>query len=390
MSFPSTLPDSQNRWFETLPENNPRADAVGKRVVDSTERSGLAPLFGRVNQKDLIYLTSQLAIMVDTGITLSSALDSLASQETKLSLKRLLLDWKGRIDSGDDFSTAVSRHAKTVSATFVALIMASEHSGRMGEMLEKISNYLRREHETRSKLKAAMAYPCVMLALSIGVTIFLLGWIMPKFQPLFERKGVKLPWMTQVAISTSEFVSARWPILLVAISVIVSLIVWALHTKRGCEFRDWVAIRLPIVGPIIRKACLSRSLETLATLVETGVPMLDTIRLTAQVAGNVYFERSWRRVLDNVIEGKTITETIQTDPLFPNALVQMISSGEQTAKLDAVLHKISKFYDQEVENVTKAATSMIEPALIICMGFVVGGIAMAMLLPIFSLSRPSM
>jgi type IV pilus assembly protein PilC len=327
--------------------------------------------------------------MVDTGITLSAALGSIADQEGNPGLKRVLLDLKNAVESGDDFSTALSRHPQQFDKTFISLIKASEQTGTMGEMLETVANYLRSQLETRQKIRAAMAYPSVMAVLAVGVTIFLLTYILPKFEPLFSRKGVKLPAVTVFMMQASNVLLDYWHLWLAGLVALVLTYAFGRNTEPGRKILDWLKINFPIVGTMSRKVTLSRSVRTLGTMVASGVSMLEAIRLTAEVSSNWYYEQAWLRVLDHVTEGKRISESLDDErSLFPSTLVQMIGAGEETGKLDVVLSKVSSFYDREVESSLKATTSMIEPLMICAMGVIVGTIALGLLMPIFQLSRP--
>ncbi|MHB1036956.1 MAG: type II secretion system F family protein [Pirellulales bacterium] len=361
----------------------------GFQVVEVVEEDGAdsAGLFGRVGKSDVIYLTAQLAIMVDTGITLSTALESIAEQEENLALRRILTDLKNSVEGGEDFSSALGRYPKLFGQTYVSLVKASEATGSLGEMLDRIATYLRKELETRNKVRAALAYPTVMMVLAIAVTIFLLTYVLPKFTPLFNRKGIPLPKPTIVMMTLSEVLLGYWYLWVAGALAAAIGFVLGKRTEPGRQAWDWVKINLPILGPMLRKVTISRSIRTLGTMLTSGVPMLDSLQLSAAVAGNYYYERLWRHVSEQVTSGNRIREALQKNSLFPSTLVQMISSGEETGKLGQVLVRISNYYDQEVETSLKSTISLIEPLMITCMGFVVGGIALALMLPIFSLSR---
>ncbi len=362
----------------------------GFQVVElAEEEEGLELLPKRIKQSDIIFLTSQLAVMVDTGITLSVAMESIAAQEENKTLKKVLVDLKTRVEGGEDFSSALSRHTKHFDKTYISLVKASEHTGTLGEMLENISDYLRKQLETRQKVKAAMAYPGIMLTLAVGVTIFMLTYVLPKFTPLFNRKGMKLPFATKILMAASDTLLNYWYLWLIAIVALIIAYVFGSKTEAGRKFLDGVKLNLPILGQLNRKIIISRSMRTLGTMIGAGVSMLDAIRLAAEVSGNIYYEKIWMHVLDQITQGKRVAESLVGNKLFPSTLVQMIASGEETGKLDKVLAKVSTYYDREVETSIKSATSLIEPILIVGMGIIVGGIAMGLLLPIFQLSRPS-
>jgi type IV pilus assembly protein PilC len=368
-----------------------RLKREGLNVLELEEQAASFDLMPRgVRQSEIIFTTNQLAVMVDTGITLSQALGSIADQEANPALRKLLLDLKSSVEAGDDFSTALSRHPKHFDKTYISLIKASEQTGTLGEMLDTVAIYLRSQLETRQKIRAAMAYPGVMAVLAVGVTVFLLTYILPKFEPLFSRKGIKLPSVTILMMSASNVLLNYWPYWIAGTIAVILTYVFGRKTEPGRKILDWLKINFPIVGNMTRKVTLSRCVRTLGTMVASGVSMLEAIKLTAEVSSNWYYEQAWLRVLDEVTQGKRISESLQEErDLFPSTLVQMIDAGEETGKLDVVLGKVSSFYDKEVETALKATTSMIEPLMICAMGVIVGTIALGLLMPIFQLSRPS-
>jgi type IV pilus assembly protein PilC len=343
----------------------------------------------RIKLNDIIFVTSQLAVMVETGINVSTALGSIAEQEANPALKHVLLDLRGRVEAGEDLSSALARHPKQFDKTYVALIKAAEQTGKLGEMLETVSSYLRSQLETRQKVRAAMAYPSIMAVLAVGVTIFLLTYILPKFEPLFTKKGVKLPKPTIVMMAASDILLDYWPLWIALAVGLLATWFFGRKTQTGRQAIDWLMINIPIIGPMCRKVTISRSLRTLGTMVASGVSMLDAIRLTGEVAGNYYYEQIWMRVLNEITQGNRIVESLRHETLMPPTLVQMIGAGEETGKLDTVLAKVSGYYDREVETSLKATTSLIEPLMICIMGVIVGGIALGLLMPIFQLSRPT-
>jgi len=354
-------------------------------LSDGDEGEGLFPR--RVRKGEVVYVTSQLAVMVDTGITLSAALDNILSQEQNPTLRKVLRSLRQAVQEGDDFSTALARFPKLFDKTYVSLVKASEATGSLGPMLDRIAGYLRKELETRSKVRAAMAYPSVMTVMAVAVTIFLLTFVLPKFTPLFMRKGMQLPKPTRVMMWLSDMLVNYWYAWAALAVALVVGFVFTRRTPQGRQLIDWAKISAPLLGPMYRKVTISRSIRTLGTLLSSGIAMLDALQLASDVTGNVWYERLWRNVSRDVTEGKQICQALSGDPLFPPMLVQMISAGEQTGRLGPVLERVSNFYDQEVETSLKTLTSLIEPLMITVMGGVVGGIALALMLPIFQLSK---
>lgn len=373
----------ENAPAKKKPPEPPRPQ--DETASDDAPDLGLFPR--RIKSTEIIYTTSQLAVMVETGINLSAALSSIAEQEENPTLKAVLTDLKQRVEQGEDFSVALARHPKHFDKIYVALIKASEQTGALPEMLESISEYQRAQLETRQKVQGAMAYPAVMLVIAVGVTTFLLTFVLPKFTPLFAKKGVKLPLPTVMLMALSDAIVGYWPFWIVGIVAAVVGFVLFRRTAAGRQTLDWIFINLPLVGGVFRKVILSRSLRTLGTMVSSGVSMLDALRLSAEVSGNYFYQQAWLATVDTVIEGNRVCDSLATSPLFPKSLLQMLRAGEETGKLEHVLKKVSSHYDKEVDMSIKSTVTLLEPLMITVMGALVGGIALSMLLPIFSLSR---
>ena len=359
----------------------------GFQVLELDEEAGEGLFPRRVTRKEIIYVTSQLAVMVDTGINLSTALNGILQEEQNPTLKQVLQDLKNSVEAGEDFSAALARYPKYFDKTYVALVKASEATGSLGTMLDRIALYQRKEVETRSKVRGAMAYPTIMLVIAVLVTIFLLTFILPKFTPLFASRGVELPKPTVFMMSLSESMLNYWGLWVAGAVAAIGGFLYGRRTEPGRLAIDWIKINAPIIGTMNRKVAISRSVRTLGTMIQSGVPVLEALKLSSEVTGNLYYERLWKQVVADVTEGKQICDSLRGNPLFPSTVVQMISSGEETGKLEGVLSRVSGYFDQEVETALKTATSLIEPIMISVMGVVVGGIGLSLLLPIFSLSR---
>jgi type IV pilus assembly protein PilC len=355
------------------------------RFLDEEENTPLFPR--RVKRQEIVYLSSQLAIMAQTGINLSTALGGIMQQESNPTLRAVLGDLKDSVEGGEDFSSALARHPKLFDKTFVSLVMASEATGLLGEMLESISNYLAKESESRARVRAALAYPAVMMVVAISVTIFLLTFVLPKFTPLFNSRGMILPLPTRILMTVSGCLIDYWYLWIAGFLLAIFGFLYGRRTQPGRKILDWCKIQFPIIGTMFRKITISRSIRTLGTMISSGVPVLEAIQLSSDVSGNYYYEQLWQRVHADVASGDQICAALTNTKLFPGVLVQMISSGEETGKLDEVLMKVSSFYDREVETSLKTITSLIEPAMIAAMGVVVGGIGMSLMLPIFRLSQ---
>ena len=361
-------------------------DAVTPEKPAEDDDAGGSLFPRRVTKSEIIYITSQLSVMVDTGIALTDALQGIIAQEANPTLKQIMREIRDSVEGGQDFSTALARYPRLFDRTYISLVRVSEATGTMGEMLDRVARYLRRDVETRGKVRAALAYPAVMMCMAIGVTVFLLTYVLPKFTPLFERRGMDLPTPTVIIMTVSHALMDYWYLWVAGAIAAAATFVFGRRTETGGRIWDKIKITVPIVGGMARKVAISRSMRTLGTMLQSGVPLLDAIRHTADVAGNCYYEKLWLHVAEQMTEGNTIHAALAGNALFPQVLVQMISSGESTGKLPLVLERISNYYDQEVETSLKTVTSLIEPLMIAVMGVLVGGIALGLLLPIFQLS----
>jgi len=345
-----------------------------------------APL-RRIGQDDILYFANQLAVMVDTGVPLTEALDAIAAQSDHTGMKAMLESIAERVKGGEEFSRALERYPKQFSKLFVAMMRASEASGTMGVMLRRVCDYMAQERETVKRVKGAMVYPVCMLVFCTIVVISLLVFVLPRFQTVYKSRGAILPAPTQFLLSVSDGLCTHWPTLLGLVAVAGVSAGVMLRSPRGQAFMDGLRIRLPVIGPMYRKACISRSLRTMATMVSTGVSVLEGLKITASVAGNVHYEKIWRDLSERIKEGAGMADELFKCPLVPRTVSQMISAGERTGRLGDVMNRLADFCDEDLKIAVRTLTTMIEPTMIILMGLLIGGIALALLLPVFSISK---
>lgn len=365
-----------------------RLEREGLTVIEiDSVRDALSFVPNRIRKSDVIYVANQLSIMVETGISLSAALQGICDQTDNPTLQTVLSEIRSRIEAGDDFSSALARYPQYFDKTFVSLIRASERTGTLGPMLERVASYLRGQLDTQQRVRAAMAYPAIMLVLAISTTIFLLAYILPKFTPLFKTKGIKLPRPTLVMMGLSDALTNYWPFWTIAALTLIAVYYFGRSTLIGRKIIDGGLIHLPLIGRTYRKVIISRCISTLGAMIQSGVSMLECMELCAEISNNYYFEQAWKHVREQITEGNRIAESLRNNRLFPRTLIQMINAGEETGKLDIVLGKVSVYYDREVETALKATTSLIEPIMITMMGVIVGAIGLGIMLPIFALSR---
>jgi type II secretory pathway component PulF len=353
--------------------------------------SGLQKLRGfRVefgpSRKDILHFTRQLAVMVRAGISLQDALEGIGEQQDNQKFKAVIRDLKTRIEEGNSFSQALAEHPNIFSNLYINMVAAAEASGSLSDMLQKLAEYLDEEAETRSQVKAAMVYPIIICVMAISVTVFLLCFVLPRFTMVFSGKEHLLPKPTIILMATSAFLRHRW----YAIIPVIGAALWGFHffinTTAGRLWWDKTKLMLPLIRTLCRSLYITRGLHTMGVLTQAGVPILNTISITAHISGNMLYKNMWLFVYEEVRQGKKIASSLAQSKLMPSSVVQMIRSGEDSGNMAEVLKDISGFYARELKTVIKAVTSMIEPIMIVCMGCLVGFIAMSIILPIFKMS----
>ncbi len=355
----------------------------GSAVIELIKRANSA----KPTQKHVLDFTTQLAVMVRAGINLRAALDGIADQTTHATFKKVILGLKEDVESGKQFSEALAKHPKLFGPLYINMVRASEMSGSFADMLDRIAAYIGQQIETRKMVVGASIYPAVIGVLAVGVTIFLLTFVLPKFYQVFEGKEDILPWTTTFLMNLSKTLIAQWQLIAGgAVGAFILLFV-ALKTEVGGYWADRMKLTIPVVKNMFRSLYISRSLQTMGQLINAGVPMLDTLVITGEISGNRLFKSMWVRVHANVKQGKKIAQPLLKDTLLPKAVCQMISAGEESGKLGEVLDQISVYYAKQLKENIKAATGLIEPIMIIVMGSIVGFIAMAIILPIFKMSQ---
>jgi type IV pilus assembly protein PilC len=359
----------------------PAEDATKKKQVFSLNIS-----FGP-GAKDVQNFTSQLAVMIRAGISIRAAIEGISEQVENPKFKVMLQQMKRDVESGKQFSDALLRYPKVFSPLYINMVKASELSGGFSKMLDKVAAYLAQQIETTSQVRGAMIYPGIIGTMAIGTTIFLLTFVLPRFMTIFAGKEKMLPAPTKLLLAMSNFMVNYWYILLAALIAAVWGFVLMLRTDWGRLWWDKTKLTVPLFKKLFRALYISRSLHTMGQLINAGVPMLDTIQITAEISGNTLYRRMWRAVHGAVKQGKKISMPLNKSPLLPRSVVQMIGAGEESGKLGEVLDEVSEFYSRELKAVIKSVTAMIEPLMIVLMGSIVGFIAMSIILPIFKLSQ---
>lgn len=350
-----------------------------------------APLMGsksrRVPKKDLVIMVRQLSTMISAGIPLLESLEVLQEQAEFPGLKNVLGDVANSIRSGQDLSNALESHPKVFSNIFVSLIRAGEASGQLDEILVRLAEYLEASEKLKRDIRAAMTYPVVSLVLILSIASFLMIGIVPKFRPIFASLGIELPAITSFVLNTSEALRLHWVLALAGFAGTVVGLVAFKKTPAGAGFVDWAILKAPVFGPLFRKVALSRFSRTFATLIRSGVPILEALEIVSATVGNRVLAKVVDAAREHVRQGESLCEPFSRSKVFPPMVSKMIGIGEKSGALELLLEKIAEFYDDQVNAEVKSLTSLIEPLMIGVIGILVGAIVLAVFLPIFKLQE---
>jgi type IV pilus assembly protein PilC len=340
---------------------------------------------GRVGLADLVIFTRQLATMIDAGLAMVQSLQALADQTTNKVMRDVIRDVCARVESGDSFSEALQKHPKAFSRLYVCMVAAGEKGGLLAEILARLAVYLENSARLRKKVKSAMMYPTVVTIVAILITIFLLIKVVPVFGEIFTSFNATLPAPTLYLIKISNLVKKY--LILFALAGGAAGYGWFyfIKTPTGRWFWDSRRIKLPIFGSIAHKICLARFTRTLASLIRSGVPILEVLQIVSQTVGNVVMEKAVKTAAVDIERGESISVALAKHPIFPSMIIRMVTAGEQTGKIDNMLERIADFLDEEIETTLSGLTALIEPILIVFLGVVVGGMVICMFLPIFKL-----
>jgi type IV pilus assembly protein PilC len=323
--------------------------------------------------------------MINSGLPLVQCLNILGQQADNEYFKKVTLDVMSSVESGSTLAEAMGKHPKVFSRLYVNMVDAGESGGILEVIFQRLSTYLEKAEALRRKVKGALTYPAIVVFVALGATIFMLMFIIPTFAKMFTDFGGTLPMPTRIVMGLSDFLRNFWWALFGSVAGIVVGLKAYYKTPAGHMNIDRLSLGVPVLGTVIRKSAVARFTRTLGTLISSGVPILDGLEITARTAGNAVVEKAIVETRGSISEGNTIAEPLGNCKVFPPMVVQMISVGEQTGALDEMLNKIADFYDDEVDAAVEAMTAVIEPAMIVIMGVVVGGMLIAMYLPMFKL-----
>ena len=377
---------SQNTGPKAEQRSHHAAAAIASTTTGKAPKSGFRVEFGP-SRKDVLNFTNQLSVMLRAGISLQDSLESVGSQIEKEKFRYVVLDLKARIEAGQSFSQALAEHPDVFTNLYINMIAAAEISGSMSSMLRQLTDYLDQEAETRGQVIAAMVYPGIIATMAVTCITFLMTFVLPRFLKVFAGKEHLLPGPTKALMFISGIMSNYWFIVFPSIAgTIGAFWYFTSKTEVGKAWWDLMKLRLPLLKMLCRSLYITRSMHTMGVLTNAGVPILDTLSITAHITGNTLYENMWKGVYEEVRQGKKIAGSLASYGLMPGNVVQMIQSGEESGTLGDVLSDIADFYGRELKTVIKTVTGMIEPIMIVLMGVLVGFIAMSIILPIFKMS----
>lgn len=357
---------------------------IASQIVDA-ERSRTQSAARRVRREEVIGFSDQMAVMLETGVPLAEALGAFLTQSKSTHFRKVVEVVTDRITSGLSFSSAIGEFPRVFPRLMVSLLQASEAAGALGTMLRRVSEYLSSEHQTRRQIKGALAYPLIMVTMAIMVTGFLVVWVLPRFAAIYESRSADLPIPTKLLLDISGAVTSHGLVIGLAITVLAVGGWLGSRTDTGRRLIDNAKIRTPVVGPIMTNFYLTRVARTLATLLASGVTLPESIRILRGVVSNGMWGRLWDDLDEAISNGKTIGEVVLTSRVIPPSVGQMIAAGERTGRLPEVLTRVADVTERDFNESVKAGTQLIEPIMITAMGVMIGGVAIALLLPIFTM-----
>jgi len=341
----------------------------------------------KINDRDIVIFTRQFATMIDAGLPLVQCLEILGGQTENKSFGKTIDAIRNDVESGASYAEALGKHPKVFDDLYVNMVAAGEVGGILDTILARLSAYMEKAMALKKKVKAAMVYPATILAVAVVVVGVLMVFVIPKFADMFTGMGGELPTLTVMVINMSHFMASIKMLFVVAALVLLFLLLKRYYSTRNGRLRmDRIFLRAPVFGPLIRKVAVAKFTRTLGTMLSSGVPLLDALDICAKTAGNRVVEEAVITTRNSISEGKTIAEPLEDTGVFPPMVVQMISVGEATGALDAMLNKIADFYDEEVDTAVAALTSLMEPMLMVFLGGAVGFVVIAMYLPIFKMA----
>jgi len=367
-----------------------KAELRQQGIITTRVRKKPKPLFGgagkSIKPKDIAVFTRQLATMLNSGIPLVQSFSIIAQAAENPRLKKLILDIRNEVEAGSTLSESLAKHPLYFDELYINLVESGESAGVLDQVLDSIASYKERIESIKGKVKKAMFYPAAVMAVAISVMVLLLIVVIPQFEDIFQSFGADLPAFTRMVVNASNFMqSIGWLFMLGFVGLVFGLFQLKKRSKPFAHLLDRISLKIPIIGPVLEKSALARFSSTLATTFAAGVPLVDALDTVAGATGNIVYENAVKQVREDVSVGHQLQLAMQQTGMFPPMLIQMTAIGEEAGSLDAMLNKVAAFYEEEVNNTVDALSSLLEPMIIVFVGIVVGGMVVAMYLPIFQM-----
>ena len=339
-----------------------------------------------VTGKDVVIFTRQLSTMIDAGLPLVQCLEILGKQQDNPTFKKVLLNIQTDVESGTTFADSMRKHPKVFDNLFTNMIEAGETGGILDTILSRLAIFMEKSMALKKKIKGAMTYPAICLAISILILVVILVFVIPVFSQMFTSFGSALPLPTQIVVDMSNMVKSNFIFFILGFFSLIFGIKKIYNTEKGRISIDKMSLKAPVAGILIRKVAVAKFTRTLGTMLQSGVPILEALQVVGKTSGNKVIEMAVFRVADSIAEGRPIAEPLEESGVFPNMVVQMINVGESVGALDTMLEKIADFYDEEVDQAVENLTAMLEPFMMVFLGGMIGGLVVAMYLPIFKIA----
>src|SRR3989338_476873 len=379
-------------WILDYSDKSILIDALRRRglviisITETAKKKGIAG-YGKVKLDEVVIFSRQLATMVDSGIPLVQAMDILYDQIERPNFKKIVAAIRDDIEIGSSLSDAFLKHPATFSTLYVNMVKAGESSGALDDILDRLASYLEKASSLQRKVKSSLVYPAVVIVMATLITLVMLLKVIQTFKGIFDMLGGALPLPTRILICISDGLRSMFLYVAGVFIMIVFIFRRYVRTPRGKASFDKAVLKLPIFGPLLRKVAVAKFTRTLATLVKSGVPILVSLEIVGKTAGNAVIEKAVESVRNGIKEGENIADPLAKSGAFPQMVVRMIKVGEQTGELEKMLTKIADFYEDQVDAAVSGLTSLIEPLIIAFLGIVIGGIVIAMFLPVFKLTE---
>lgn len=362
-----------------------RQQVVPITVKEKGKEIAVPKVRGGVNDRTLAIFTRQFSVMIDAGLPLVQCLQILGEQQENKAFQRIILQVREDVETGSSLANALKKHPQAFSDLFVNMVAAGEAGGILDTILQRLSTYIEKAARLKAQVKSALMYPATVIAIAIIVVYVILWKVIPVFASLFEGLGATLPLPTRVVVAASKFVGRFWWLIIMMVAAAVIAVRRYYATRQGKLVIDRIMLKTPVLGLVLRKIAVARFCRTLGTLLSAGVPVLESLEITARTSGNAVIELAILEVRKQVEEGKALADPLKTTGQFPPMVVQMISVGEATGAMDTMLAKIAEFYEEEVDVAVAGMMKLIEPIMILFLGVVIGGVVIAMYLPMFDL-----